>query len=72
MGARRLCDTSGACPQAHCVEQCGNVQKHTAWNGEDVWASTLHGAVGKKKKNNREELDKEQGSENEAGGWDRR
>lgn len=48
------------------------MQKHTVWNGEDAWASTLHGAVGKKKKNNRQELDKEQGSENEAGGWDRR
>lgn len=33
---------------------------------------TLHGMVAKEKKKKRKEPDKERGSENVAGGWDRR
>lgn len=50
----------------------GRAPKRTAWHNGDIRASTQCGMVAKEKKKNGKEPDRDQGSENAAGGWDRR
>lgn len=46
----------------------GHAPKHTTWHNGDILASTLCGMVAKEKKKNRKQPDRDQGSENVAGG----